>query len=156
MKYEEQVRDLFEIGDEYYLAHCISADFALGKGIAVEFNRRFDMRNKLRKMYPDYLKKWKADCILIDRTLNLITKERYFHKPTNQTMQEALICMREICRANGIEKVAMPLLGCGLDRLEWDEVSRMIKEIFSDMDIEIVVCRVPFSGRRFQKIGFPT
>lgn len=48
MEFREEKRDLFSVPDDYYLAHCISADFAMGKGIAVEFNRRFDMKNKLK------------------------------------------------------------------------------------------------------------
>ena len=31
MKYEERTGDLFTCPDEYYLAQCISADFAMGK-----------------------------------------------------------------------------------------------------------------------------
>ena len=49
MIYKEEVRDLFSVPDDYYFAQCISADFTMGKGIAVEFNKRFDMKNKLRK-----------------------------------------------------------------------------------------------------------
>lgn len=40
MIYKEEKRDLFSVPNDYYLAHCISADFALGKGIAVEFNKQ--------------------------------------------------------------------------------------------------------------------
>ena len=35
----------------------------------------------------------------------------------------------------------MPIIGCGLDKLQWDKVSKIIKEIFEDTDIEILVCR---------------
>ena len=84
MTYKEEKRDLFSVSDDYYLAHCISADFALGKGIAVEFNKRFDMRQKLKDEFPDfiedYMHRYKLDgeCILIDKVLNLVTKERYY------------------------------------------------------------------------------
>ena len=40
----EVKKDLFSVSEEYYLAHCISADFGMGKGIVVEFNKRFDMK----------------------------------------------------------------------------------------------------------------
>ena len=36
MIYKEEIRDLFSVPDDYYFAHCISADFKLGAGIAVE------------------------------------------------------------------------------------------------------------------------
>ena len=47
MIYKEEYRDLFTVPEDYYLAHCISADFGMGKGIVVEFNKQFDMKNKL-------------------------------------------------------------------------------------------------------------
>lgn len=49
MIYKEEKRDLFSVPDNYYLAHCTSADFALGKGIAVEFDKRFDWDKNLYK-----------------------------------------------------------------------------------------------------------
>ena len=52
MRYREEVRDLFSVPEEYGLVHCISADFAMGKGIVVEFNRRFDMKRRLQRGYP--------------------------------------------------------------------------------------------------------
>lgn len=147
MAYKEEVRDLFSVPEDYHLAHCISADFGMGKGIAAEFNRRFDMKNKLQGKYPDYLSKYVrhrtgGDCILEDRVLNLVTKERYFHKPTIITMRIALLKMKKICIGDGITRIAMPTIGAGLDRLPWAAVSGQIHQVFGDTDIEILVCRL--------------
>lgn len=146
MIYKEEKRDLFSVPDNYYLAHCISADFALGKGIAVEFNKRFDMRNKLKSKYPDYLRffcedfDYDGDCIIESKTLNLITKRRYYQKPTYNSLRDSLEWMKIVCKNNNIHKVAMPKIGCGLDRLEWDKVSEIIKDVFKYTNIEILVC----------------
>lgn len=35
----------------------------------------------------------------------------------------------------------MPVIGCGLDRLNWNDVSEQIKDVFADMDVEILVCK---------------
>ncbi len=146
MIYTEEQRDLFSVSEEYYFAHCISADFGMGKGIVIEFNKRFNMKQKLRNKYPDYLNEWvnskyEGDCIMEGRVLNLITKERYFHKPTYQSLRTALAAMKTICQKETITKIAMPVIGCGLDKLSWDKVSEVIKEVFSDSDIEILVCK---------------
>lgn len=145
MKYEEIVQDLFSVDDSYYLAHCISADFAMGKGIVLEFNKRFDMKNRLKTMYPNYLESWqngnKYDCILVNRVFNLITKEKYFNKPTYKSMRGSLEIMKNLCIKNNIHKLAMPIIGCGLDRLKWEKVSEIIQGVFSDIDIEIIVCK---------------
>ena len=39
MFYKEEKRDLFSVSDSWYLAQCVSADFAMGAGIAVQFNK---------------------------------------------------------------------------------------------------------------------
>lgn len=146
MTYREEIRDLFSVPEEYYLAHCISADFGMGKGIAVQFNEHFNMKQKLQKSYPDYINEWHhykytGDCIVKDRVFNLITKERYFHKPTYESLELALHEMSNLCGYFKIKKVAMPMIGCGLDRLEWVKVSEIIKKVFEDTDVEILICR---------------
>ena len=146
MTYKEEIRDLFSVPDDYYLAHCISADFGMGKGIVIEFNKRFDMKHKLQIKYPDFVNefhrtKCNGTCILEGKVFNLITKERYYQKPTYQSMRNALWSMSQACKDMNIARVAMPIIGCGLDRFQWDKVSEIIKEIFEDIDIEILVCK---------------
>ena len=145
MKYDIRKMNLFDVSDDYYLAHCISADFGMGKGIVIEFNKRFNMKRKLQESNPNYLLYWKrygmiADCIKVDKVFNLITKERYFHKPTYSSLRYSLCAMRDIAVKNKINKIAMPKIGCGLDGLQYDKVEKIIKEVFKDTNIEILVC----------------
>ena len=146
MIYKEEIRDLFSVPDDYYLAHCISADFGMGKGIVVEFNKRFDMKHELQTYFNGYLEEfignnYKSDCLMMGRVFNLITKERYWYKPTYTSMRGSLEMMKKLAIENNIKKIAMPIIGCGLDRLEWCKVSEIIKEVFEDTDIEILVCK---------------
>ena len=69
MTYKEENRDLFSVTEDYYFVHCISADFALGKGIALQFKKSFDMKNKLKESGKS------GKCILIDRVFNLVTQK---------------------------------------------------------------------------------
>lgn len=130
--------DLFTMDKEYALAHCISSDCALGAGIAVLFNANYDMRRKLKELPRERLKY--PTCVYIDGVFNLITKNRYWNKPTYDTLRMALEEMKKQAIEMNIKKIAMPKIGCGLDRLMWYRVSKMIQEIFNDTDIEIVVC----------------
>lgn len=145
MKYEERKQNLFELEDSHYFVHCISADFAMGKGIAVEFTRR-GVKRRLQESYPDYVNMWHrrnmtGDCIYITpNVFNLITKERYFEKPDYSNIEEALLKLKKKCVVYEIEKLAMPKIGCGLDGLRWSIVSEIIQSVFKDTDIEIVVC----------------
>lgn len=134
-------RDLFTMPQGYYLAHCISADFALGAGIAKTFDSVYNMRFKLFKNYPDYQYNG-GDALLINNTFNLVTKPKYWHKPTYDSLREALEMMKEQMDFVDTTKLAMPKIGCGLDKLSWDKVYEVICEVFEDTDVEIVICEL--------------
>lgn len=134
-------RDLFTMPQGYYLAHCISSDFALGAGIAKTFDSVYNMRFKLFRNYPDY-KYNGGDALLIANVFNLVTKEKYWHKPTYDSLREALEMMKEQMDFVGATKLAMPKIASGLDRLNWSQVYDIICEVFEDTDIEIVICEL--------------
>lgn len=138
-------KDLFTVPQGYYLAHCISADFALGAGIAKQFVQIYNMREKLLTLYgiplgEKYDEYSVGKVFVVDNVFNLVTKRRSFHKPTYDDLRSSLEDMKDICNLNLITKLAMPLIGCGLDGLSWDRVSEMIKEVFEDTDIDILIC----------------
>ena len=134
-------RDLFTMPQGYYLAHCISADFALGAGIAKAFDSVYNMKFKLYRNYDNY-EYHGGDSLPIDNVFNLVTKNKCWHKPTYESMREALEMMREQMEFLDVDKLAIPKIGCGLDRLNWDQVYDIICEVFEDMDVEIVVCEL--------------
>lgn len=134
-------RDLFTVPQGYYLAHCISADFALGAGIAKAFDEVYNMRFKLFREYDNYTYEG-GDALLIDNVFNLVTKPKYYHKPRYEAVREALEAMRDIMDMNAITKLAMPLIGCGLDKLDWNEVYTIICEVFEDTNVRILICEL--------------
>lgn len=140
MIFKEEKRDLFSVDDKYYLAHCISDDFALGAGIAVEFVKRYNMRAELKNQYPNGI--GGVGCVLIDNVFNLITKEKCYHKPTYKTLEKSLELMCDIIVKKDIKYLAIPKIGCGIDRLDWEQVKEIIKEVFNNVDIEILVCHI--------------
>lgn len=141
----EEKRDLFSLDNTYALCHCISSDFKLGAGIAVKF-REMGVVPKL--VHQCQGKRWDGVgyCLYThlkdDITVfNLVTKERYFHKPTYETLKQSLIDLKWIVRLLSINRLAMPRIGCGLDKLNWNKVSDIINEVFNDIDdLEIRVC----------------
>ena len=143
MIYSEKKQNLMEVPQGWFLAHCISADFALGAGVAKQIDEAFHMRKMLNTDENDWYS-WEITgpaCVPCGNVLNLVTKDKHWHKPTLNTLREALDDMKDIIRECGITKVAMPRIGCGLDRLDWADVKPMIESVFSDMDdLEIMVC----------------
>lgn len=147
MTIREEQRDLFTLPHGYWFAHCISADFALGAGIAKQFEEKYNMRHMLRMQYGDKDVQVRWDwlsfgptCLPCSNVLNLVTKEKCFYKPTLKDLRTALEDMKLVCKESGITKVAMPRIGCGLDRLNWDDVLPMIEDVFEDTDIDFLIC----------------
>ena len=134
-------KDLFTVPQGYYLAHCISADFALGAGIAKAFDEIYNMRFKLFREYDMYAYEG-GDALLIDNVFNLVTKKKCYHKPTYDSVREALECMKGQMEMLYITKLAMPRIASGLDRLDWDQVYDIICEVFEDTNVEILICEL--------------
>ena len=55
---------------------------------------------------------------------NLITKERYFQKPTYQSIHYALDEMKYHAVTNNFRCIAMPKIACGLDKMDSKEFSK--------------------------------
>lgn len=67
----------------------------------------------------------------------LVTKQRYFHKPTLRDLEQSLGALKCHCDAHGVTKLAMPLIGCGLDRLQWADVEPLLARILTGMDVTL-------------------
>jgi hypothetical protein len=144
MTYTIVTGDLFTAPRGTVLAHCISADFALGAGIAKTFDHVYDMKAKLNAYYPNYFfeacdREFEGQALLVDDVFNLVTKPHCYDKPTYETLAQALVDMVHQMHTFHMKKLAMPKIGCGLDRLDWEQVEVLIKGIFEDTDIDITI-----------------
>lgn len=54
-------------------------------------------------------------------------------------MTKAVKSLREECEKLNVTKLALPRIGCGLDRLDWDAVKELLYSEFHETNIEIVV-----------------
>lgn len=118
---------------EYYV-HCISRDYACGAGIAKEFNKRYDLTQRLRTQ------PWAELCMKVDNVFNLVTKRCYWQKPTMKSLEDSLNQLKFHCTKAVVTKtLVMPRIGCGLDKLNWNEVQELIKDTFKDTNINIEV-----------------
>merc|ERR1719461_1358027 len=130
--------DLFTSPQSASLCHCVSRCLGMGKGIAVLFKRKFGGVDTLRKQNVQV----GGVGVLLRQNryvYYLITKERYFHKPTYDTLTASLETMRNHAVVNEVKHIAMPKIGCGLDRLQWNRVESIIKRVFKETNIKVSV-----------------
>lgn len=134
----EERMDLFSVPNDYYIVHSISGDYSLGAGIAKKINKMYVMKYKLEIFYPN--KRNKNCALLIDNVFNLVTKKTLYDKPTYKAIETALKDLKKQCLKLGISKLAMPHISCGMDGLNWKYVKPIIVDVFSDTNIEILIC----------------
>ena len=136
-KYTEINGDLFDSKDS--IAHCVSADFKMSSGIARSIKRKYPTVYPGRVRYYD-VPLWTQWLPETKRYIyHLLTKDRFYHKPTYAALRAPLERMREHAEAHGVMAISIPQIGCGLDQLEWPLVRTIIQEIFEPSDVRITV-----------------
>jgi len=120
------------------VGHCVSQCYKMGKGIAVEFRKRFGgIEELIAQRVPigglGVLKregKW---------IYYLVTKERFFHKPTYASIESSIRAMKQHAVEHKVTDIALPRIGCGLDKLEWPKVKKMLETAFCDTGIRLSI-----------------
>ena len=77
---------------------------------------------------------------------NLVTKERYCDKPNLSTPSKRLESMKTHASMNCVSTIAIPKLGCGLDQMNWQEVVKLLQDIFAYADVQLVVYTLEENG----------
>ena len=67
-----------------------------------------------------------------------MTKGKYSDKPDLQTLA-TLQSMRSHATMHGVSTIAIPKIGCGLDQMNWQDVVKLLRDVFAYSDIQIVV-----------------
>lgn len=139
LKFSELECDLFSVPSDFSLAHCVSADMQMSRGIAVLFKNKFQSTDFLLQQGQSS----GGLAVLPDTTrfvYYLVTKNAFSDKPTYDSLWSSLLNLREHILAYGVFKLAIPALGCGLDGLSWPTVRSLVISCFAEVDIEILVC----------------
>ena len=134
----EIVGDIFSTSSDTSLAHCVSADLKMSRGIALQFRRRFGQIQQMRQQEKS------IDDVIFLRVqgrmiFHLITKLQDWQKPTYQSIFNCLQKLKVLCTENQITKVACPRIGCGLDGLKWEEIRKMFRYVFKNSTIYVSV-----------------
>jgi len=137
----DKKQSLFSVDlSKYALGHCISKDAVMGAGIARTFSLKYpDNTAFCRTHKPDV---GTALCYQNNEVIiyNLSTKLRARDKPTYTSLGRSLVSLRGQMQSKGQLHLAIPRIGCGLDRLYWGNVQAILYAVFKDTDIEVLVC----------------
>lgn len=150
---EHRVGDLFDADDADALAHGCNCAGAMGRGIAVEFRRRWpDMYAEYRRrcregvLTPGGIFVWQ---IGQDRFVyNLGTQAHWRTAAKLPDVEAAIRAMVADAAGRGVRRIAMPRIGAGLGRLPWADVEGVLGDALGGSGVTVVVYTLPEDGLR--------
>ena len=129
------------------IAHCISQDAKMSKGIALEFVSNFpflsSLRNESNTIGTAVAVPFRAAFIY-----NLVSKCKYWMKPTLASLYDCLSSMRTHAIMHGVTDISVPQLGCGCDKLNFEvDVLPLLFGLFATNSVHIHIYSVETSSR---------
>lgn len=73
----------------------------------------------------------------------LLTKQKKTDKANYNNYKQVLNHARKLLQRNGIERISMPRIGCGGNKLDWAEMKQVIESCFEGTNITITVFVLP-------------
>lgn len=133
--------DMFESRAQT-LVNTVNCVGVMGKGVALEFKKRFP------EMFKDYVRRCEAKKVRPGRPylfkqmfppwiLNFPTKEHWRSVSRLQDIEEGLRYLQQHYKEWGITSLAVPPLGCGHGQLEWRVVGPTLYRHLKAFDIPV-------------------
>ena len=126
----------------WVLVHSISADQEMTARLARAIVAKHG-RPAHRTVQVGELVLWPSPDGYASRTVGLVTKERWFQKPSLASLKLAVQTFVSWAAQNHVLHVVAPRLGCGRDMLKWDEVKPMLQTELRGFDV--LICVPPLS-----------
>ena len=123
-------------------AHFISADLAMAIGLARQVKSWYPAApSAIRLRYPPDIGSVLIyfDPISERYVFSLVTKFRYYHKPTYESVLASLYELREIVIDAGISHLSLPKLASGHDKLDFNIIFELICQVFDPLPITIYI-----------------
>ena len=124
-------------------AFCASSDFANQKGFAAAVTRQYPALQNLQTMILTRLPPGSLIACFDHSTkkfiYNLVTKRKFFHRSSYDTLQMSLLAMKRHMARHNIREIGIPRLGSGYDKLHWPTVFSLLYQTFSDSNIKIII-----------------
>lgn len=140
MKITEANMSIFNAPQGYYVAGAISRDLNFSVGLPAQFDKTYSAKKRLNLVYGEEYDIRTGVAYCLGNLFLLTVKDSSYDSPNRNELFKALECMRDCMETEGVDKLAIPKLCCGKRGLEWSEVKSMIESVFSDYDIDILVC----------------
>ena len=146
--------DIFQ-DDSEALVNPVNCVGAMGKGLALEFKRKFpdNFREYARECRNGRMKPGRMSVFKTYRheaphyIINFPTKRDWRNPSRMEDIRAGVQALAQEIRNRGIKSIAIPALGSGLGQLPWEQVRKAIKEGLGELEDVRVTVYEP-QGRR--------
>jgi len=145
VSYSERYGNLFEAEDLDAIGHGVNCRGVMGAGIAREFALRWPtLKRGYVTMVEDELL-YPGDCWAWNQTpsykmiYNLASQERPGPDAKLRWVAQSVAKMLQHAEDNGIQRIGLPQIGCGIGGLEWVEVRMILELLANESSVELIV-----------------
>lgn len=150
MIFNEEVMDILEVPNKYFIAHATSADLDMSTGLAKIIDNSYDLKAGLERAYEDYVDymmnddydevKEDGEVLMYGKIFTLLVKPHSYDKVNIETVKKCMYILKDMVINEGVRHLAFPTICCGNMGLKWKDVKSIIKSCFYDTDIDILIC----------------
>lgn len=137
------IDDIFK-SNAHTLVNPINCVGVMGKGLALEFKRRFP------DMFQDYQRRCFAKEVVPGKPylyrradppwiINFPTKDHWLSPSKVEYIEHGLDYLAQRYREWGIESLAVPALGCGLGGLSWRSIGPLLYQRLQRFEIPVLL-----------------
>ena len=83
---------------------------------------------------------------------NLIAKANHYEKPKTDTIKTTLLVIRDHALGINLRCIAMRKIACGLDGMDWRDISSLIEQTFENSGITIYFYTIKDDIGKLQKV----
>lgn len=126
--------NILTVPQGWYTVCAIAENEDFTVGLPKLFNDTYYLKDRLEdlEMNKAYLK---------GNAFVLVVKKSVYNRVDIEDLMKGLEDLAMVCAEEGVTRLAMPKICCGRNGLAWKDVKRMIKQAFSALNIQIVICK---------------
>ena len=126
--------NILTIPQGWYTVCAIAENEDFSIGLPKLFNDTYELKERFEnlEMNKSYLK---------GNAFVLVVKKSMYDCVDIEDLMKGLEDLAMFCAEEGVTRLAMPKICCGRNGLVWKDVKRMIKQAFSALNIQIVICK---------------
>lgn len=134
VEYEEVNKDMFDFPPYYNICYGIPADLSLGSDTARRLDSYYHIVDNVSNKFDE---RCAGETIWVRNLFLLMIANKKYEPITMTNLEHCIEDLAQYCINKKISYLAMPFIGCGKGKLNWEDVRDMIIKVFIEAITDI-------------------